>query len=98
MHRLLAQQIKEATRPDGELDLGKLLAAVGGCYIRTDEERRGIVRSMQLMSDEATAPGLPNFTGAFVGVACQDMSGAALHADFDYFEYVEREFDPSGTG
>src|SRR5688572_6420226 len=55
MHRLLAQQIKEATRPDGELDLGKLLAAVGGCYIRTDEERRGIVRSMQLMSDEATA-------------------------------------------
>src|SRR5688572_30839509 len=55
MHRLLAQQIKEATRPDGELDLGKLLAAVGGCYTKTDEERRGIVRSMQLMSDEATA-------------------------------------------
>src|SRR6188474_1763369 len=55
MHRLLDRQIKEATRPDGELDLGKLLAAVSGCYIRTDEERRGIVRSMQLMSDEATA-------------------------------------------
>src|ERR1044072_6960583 len=55
MHRLLDQQIKEATRPNGELDLGKLLAAVSGCYIRTDEERRGIVRSMQLMSDEATA-------------------------------------------
>jgi xylan 1,4-beta-xylosidase len=51
-----------------------------------------------ILSDEATAPGLPNFTGAFVGVACQDMSGAARHADFDYFEYVEREFDPSGTG
>src|SRR5688572_1860116 len=55
MHRLLDQQIKEATRPDGELDLGKLLATVSGCYIRMDEERRGIVRSMQLMSDEATA-------------------------------------------
>lgn len=55
MHRLLEQQIREATRPDGELDLGKLLATVSGCYIRTDEERRGIVRSMQLMSDEATA-------------------------------------------
>ena len=45
-----------------------------------------------VLSDEATAPGLPNFTGAFVGVACQDLSGAALHADVDYFEYVEREF------
>ena len=44
------------------------------------------------LSDEATVPGAPNFTGAFVGVACQDMSGAALHADFDWFEYREREF------
>ena len=48
-----------------------------------------------ILSDEATAPGLPNFTGGFVGMACQDMSGAALHADFDYFEYVEREFLPA---
>ena len=45
-----------------------------------------------VLSDEATAPGLPNFTGAFVGMACQDLSGAGLHADFDYFEYREREF------
>jgi xylan 1,4-beta-xylosidase len=50
-----------------------------------------------VLSDEATAPGLPNFTGAFVGVACQDLSGAALHADFDYFEYCEREFAPTLT-
>ena len=45
-----------------------------------------------ILSDEASAPGLPNFTGAFVGMACQDMSGAALPADFDYFEYQEREY------
>ena len=45
-----------------------------------------------ILSDEATAPGLPNFTGAFVGVACQDMAGTARHADFDWFEYREREF------
>jgi xylan 1,4-beta-xylosidase len=45
-----------------------------------------------VLSDEATAPGLPNFTGAFVGMACQDVSGAGLHADFDYFEYREREY------
>jgi len=42
-----------------------------------------------ILSDEATLPGLPNFTGAFVGVACQDMSGAGEPADFSYFEYVE---------
>jgi xylan 1,4-beta-xylosidase len=45
-----------------------------------------------ILSDEATAPGAPNFTGAFVGMACNDMSGEGLHADFDYFEYVEREY------
>ena len=41
-----------------------------------------------------TAPGLPNFTGAFVGMACQDMAGTALPADFDWFEYREREYMP----
>jgi len=45
------------------------------------------------LSDEATTPGNPNFTGAFVGMACQDISGAGLPADFDYFEYEERDFD-----
>jgi len=45
-----------------------------------------------ILSDEATAPGLPNFTGAFVGMACQDMSGARCTADFDWFEYVERPY------
>jgi xylan 1,4-beta-xylosidase len=45
-----------------------------------------------ILSDEATAPGLPNFTGAFVGMACQDLAGTARHADFDWFVYEEREF------
>jgi len=29
----------------------------------------------------------PAFTGAFVGVCCQDLSGAGKYADFDWFEY-----------
>lgn len=29
----------------------------------------------------------PNFTGAFFGLACQDLSGQKLYADFDYFNY-----------
>jgi xylan 1,4-beta-xylosidase len=48
-----------------------------------------------ILSDEATAPGMPNFTGAFVGMACQDMSGARCAADFDWFEYVERPYRPN---
>jgi len=48
-----------------------------------------------ILSDEATVPGQPNFTGAFVGVACQDMSGTAKPADFDWFEYREREYQRS---
>ena len=54
MHRLLDKQVKDALGPNGELDIAKLLAAVENTYARADDERRGIVRSMQLMSDEAT--------------------------------------------
>ena len=45
-----------------------------------------------VLSDEATAPGQPNFTGAFVGMACHDTSGAGRHADFAFFEYRERSY------
>jgi xylan 1,4-beta-xylosidase len=45
-----------------------------------------------ILSDEATAPGLPNFTGAFIGMACQDLAGTLSPADFDYFEYRERSY------
>lgn len=45
-----------------------------------------------ILSDEAALPGTANFTGAFVGMACQDISGTRLPADFDYFEYRERDY------
>ena len=45
-----------------------------------------------ILSDEATAPGLPNFTGSFVGMACQDLAGTGHAADFDWFEYRERPY------
>jgi len=52
-----------------------------------------------ILSDEASAPGQANFTGAFVGMACQDMSGTSQYADFDFFEYHERTFrvDPTSA-
>jgi xylan 1,4-beta-xylosidase len=34
-----------------------------------------------------------HFTGAFIGICAQDMSGSRLHADFDYFEM--RDLDQS---
>jgi xylan 1,4-beta-xylosidase len=43
-----------------------------------------------ILSDEATLPGLPNFTGAFVGMACYDLTGAGMQADFASFHYRER--------
>jgi xylan 1,4-beta-xylosidase len=45
-----------------------------------------------ILSDEAAAPGTPNFTGAFVGVCCQDNAGTLQPADFDYFLYRERSY------
>jgi xylan 1,4-beta-xylosidase len=50
-----------------------------------------------ILSDEAAAPGTPNFTGAFVGMCCQDMAGTRRPADFDYFEYQEREYRADPT-
>jgi len=31
------------------------------------------------------------FSGAFVGICCQDLNGTRNHADFDWFEYIELE-------
>lgn len=45
----------------------------------------GPVLDASTLSDEACAEGW--FTGAFVGLCCQDLTGFRKHADFDYFEY-----------
>ena len=42
-----------------------------------------------VLSDEAGTGAGNNFTGAFVGMAAQDLSGAAMPADFAGFEYRE---------
>ncbi len=40
-----------------------------------------------LLSDEAGKGEGANFTGAFIGMACQDLTGQRQNADFEYFEY-----------
>jgi len=54
-NRLLERQIAQARQGDGQVDVQALLALVSEQYDRVDAERRGIVRSMRLMSDEAQA-------------------------------------------
>jgi xylan 1,4-beta-xylosidase len=50
----------------------------------------GPVLDASRLSDECCARAYEGaFTGAFVGMACQDLSGRRLHADFDLFEYLE---------
>lgn len=52
---LLAQQLAAARPPGGEVDTAALLEAISVHYDRVDAERRGVVRAMQVMSDEAQA-------------------------------------------
>ncbi len=60
-------------------------------YSRDEAEwtKIGPVFDCSILSDEYTEPN--RFTGAFVGVSCQDLSGKRKHADFDFFEYMERD-------
>lgn len=41
------------------------------------------------VSDKANTTGLPNFTGAFVRMACQYLAGTLQPADFDFFKFSE---------
>jgi len=56
-------------------------------------QKIGPVLDSSILSDEYVegfpGPFRPCFTGAFVGLCCQDLSGRGLHADFDWFEYRE---------
>jgi len=86
----------EADLPDGiiglraEVDYDQLRFAWQG---GASEDWRPVpqVFDASILSDEATLAGLPNFTGTFVGMACQDMSGTALPADFAFFRYEGRD-------
>jgi xylan 1,4-beta-xylosidase len=82
--------------PDGpaelriEVDFERLRCA----YRAAGEDWQWIpqVFDASIVSDEAGPPFHPNFTGAFVGVCCQDLAGTRCPADFEYFEYSGREY------
>ena len=80
--------------PDGPLELGLDIDLAelrfrwrmpGGNWVGI-----GPVLDASVLSDEGGRGEHSNFTGAFVGMAAQDVSGQALHADFARFSYLNR--------
>jgi xylan 1,4-beta-xylosidase len=58
--------------------------------LKKDEWKQiGKTYDASALSDDAIQ-GSAAFTGAFVGIACQDISGRNKYADFDYFSYIEK--------
>jgi len=75
-----------------EVDFERLLFAYRVEGEGTDWQWLPYQFDASILSDEATAPGQSSFTGAFVGLACQDMAGTSRVADFDFFTYEERAY------
>lgn len=87
--RLVAQQVLERNAAVEASDkLGGIEAAGGLDLVSFGPQMRSVERqtlNASLLSDEARLPGLPNFTGAFVGMACYDLTGTRMPADFSRF-------------
>jgi xylan 1,4-beta-xylosidase len=59
-------------------------------------QRLGPVLDASRLSDEGGSD-WRRFTGAFVGLACHDLSGRQRYADFDYFDYDGATFATRGS-
>jgi xylan 1,4-beta-xylosidase len=73
-----------------EVDYDKLVF----CYSENGANWKSVgpVFDASTLSDDFDAGGGDaHFTGAFVGLCCQDLSGQRKPADFDYFEYRESD-------
>lgn len=66
----------------GRNRFGGILLLDGQTYIPFGPPLDGL-----MMSDDST--GVMSFTGTMVALACQDMGGTHLTADFDFLDYVE---------
>ncbi len=47
-----------------------------------------VVLDTTILSDEADNGSDANFTGTFIGVCCNDLTGGRKHADFDFLRYT----------
>jgi diguanylate cyclase (GGDEF)-like protein/PAS domain S-box-containing protein len=55
LHPLLKEQFKESRANSGRLNLRKLVRAISDAYSEWDKERRGVIQSMKLLTDETSA-------------------------------------------
>ena len=68
-----------------EFDYGKLQFSYS--FDEKSWKKIGPSLDASRLSDEYCKDGC--FTGAFAGLCCQDISGASIPADFDFFEFKE---------
>ena len=75
-----------------------LRACVTGAELRFSWSNDGenwneipVVLDQSLLSDEAGFDGAEQFTGAFVGMTCNDLTGMRKHADFEFFSYYGKD-------
>jgi xylan 1,4-beta-xylosidase len=50
-----------------------------------------VVLDQSLLSDEAGLENAEQFTGAFVGMTCNDLTGMRKYADFEFFSYYGKD-------
>ena len=54
-----------------------------------------VILDASVISDEAGKGEGANFTGAFIGMCCQDLTGMKKAADFEFFHYREDKSLPN---
>ncbi|MGC1458725.1 MAG: EAL domain-containing protein [Steroidobacteraceae bacterium] len=89
LHPLLLAQIRELKLRTGteQPDLAALLGLISSHYTTVDEERRGVVRTMQLMADEARA----------LALEAQEQSSDHLQIVLDNIKDVVLTLDEFGV-
>ena len=89
LHPLLLAQIRELKLRTGtdQPDLSALLGLISSHYAAVDEERRGVVRTMQLMADEARA----------LALEAQEQSSDHLQIVLDNIKDVVMTLDEFGV-
>lgn len=103
--QILTFGLREGPTEEFVSDTRFLLPKTGPIFLRADVNHHSLTFAFSLdekkwtklpinldysiISDEAGEGDGANFTGGFIGIACQDVSGQQCIADFDYFEYIE---------
>lgn len=83
INRVLQRQLSEARRVGGELDFDAFIGILSGHYDALDKERAGVVRSMQMMSEEAQALAREALeqSASYVQTILDDVKDAILTVD-----------------